>query len=259
MTQRKNDPPDSPKRNPPKSSGGETPSTSSSKTTDSEESESSVQSATPSTPSAEPAKVSDLPITPLTEPGPPKDPSSALIADPAANPGYEEVTAEAIETSLTWSGPLPPPEYLRGYELVSRGAAGRLLTIFEGEALHRREMERQHLTALVDDRSRERDERRRGQYCGFAIGVVAIVAGAVVAIMGHGISGTLIGTGGVSGLVAAFVYGQRGASSGTRSQSVSSNSEAPASESQVPPTSQTAALSEPDANDPPSQGEESEE
>lgn len=49
-------------------------------------------------------------------------------------------------------GPLPHPEVLRQYDQLSPGAADRIITMAEGEAAHRRQMERQQLESDVAHR-----------------------------------------------------------------------------------------------------------
>lgn len=51
-------------------------------------------------------------------------------------------------------------------------------------------------------------QEQRGQTYGLAIGIVAILAGAITASLGYELSGSLIGSGEVIGLVAVFVMGK---------------------------------------------------
>lgn len=104
-------------------------------------------------------------------------------------------------TQESFAGPLPHPSILEGYDKVIPGAAERILAMAEREQAHRHKMDSDHLSLLARERS-------RGQTYGFAIGCVAIVAGALTATLGHPIAGSLIGGGGVAGLVAVFVIGK---------------------------------------------------
>jgi uncharacterized membrane protein len=88
------------------------------------------------------------------------------------------------------------------------GSPERLLTLVEREASHRQDLEKQGLSAAIEDARAERSEARLGQFLGFGIGVVTIVAGTVVAALGHEISGAVIGSTGVVGLVSAFIIGR---------------------------------------------------
>jgi uncharacterized membrane protein len=108
-----------------------------------------------------------------------------------------------------FSGPLPPPSHFAQYDTVVPGAAERILSLAEQESRHRRSIEKMIAEAEVDDRVAARRERKRGQDYGLAIGLFTISAGALTACLGHPIVGTFLGTGGVLGLVTAFVYGRR--------------------------------------------------
>ncbi len=99
-----------------------------------------------------------------------------------------------------YEGPLPSPEILARYDQVCPGAAERILVMAENQARHRQELEAEVI------RSRTRDSRC-GIFCGLAIGITSIVCGTVAVIWGHSWAGTLIGTGGVAGLVGVFIYG----------------------------------------------------
>ena len=67
----------------------------------------------------------------------------------------------------------------------------------------RRQMEMESQRAQFAD-------RKLGQIFGFAIGLVAILAGSVTAVQGAEWAGLGIGGGGVIGLVSVFVLGKRG-------------------------------------------------
>ena len=51
-------------------------------------------------------------------------------------------TMMAFEEERSFSGPLPPPEYLEAYEKVMPGATDRLLTMTEKQVDHRIELEK---------------------------------------------------------------------------------------------------------------------
>jgi uncharacterized membrane protein len=48
------------------------------------------------------------------------------------------------QVGLEFAGPLPPPNWLQGYEQIVPGAAGRLLTLAEEEAKYRRQQGRSY-------------------------------------------------------------------------------------------------------------------
>jgi len=92
-------------------------------------------------------------------------------------------------------GPLPHPEVLRQYDQLSPGAADRIITMAEGEAAHRREMERQQLESdVAHRRTLTGIEQRRidgvfssdktGQILGAVVSCIALLAAAATAIVG---------------------------------------------------------------------------
>ncbi|MEM9452478.1 MAG: DUF2335 domain-containing protein [Cyanobacteria bacterium P01_E01_bin.6] len=112
-------------------------------------------------------------------------------------------------TASAFSGPIPSPETLYGYDRVEPGAANRILKMAEKEQSHRHSMQKQMLTIHAKDIEDGRQEKKLGQIFGLTIGIVSILAGSLVAYSGKQIAGAVIGTGGVAGLVSVFVRGKR--------------------------------------------------
>jgi len=109
-----------------------------------------------------------------------------------------------------FAGPLPPPEILAKYEQLMPGIAERLMSLTETEASHRRHLESKSLDAQIEAFNNESSEIRLGQILAFSIGTITIISGAYTSVHGAEIAGSLIGTGGVIGLVTAFIYGRKG-------------------------------------------------
>jgi uncharacterized membrane protein len=123
-----------------------------------------------------------------------------LIKDLAKEEIKSIVHAAAVEEQF--SGPIPHPNILESYNRILPGAAERILSMAEEEQKHRQYLEK---TALQNDK----DEAKLGQICAFLIGVVAIVAGTYAAINGSATAGSVIGGGGVVGLVSVFILGRK--------------------------------------------------
>lgn len=121
---------------------------------------------------------------------------------PTTREEYKKQIAKVVVRHQAFSGPIPPPSFLKEYEEILPNAADRILTMAEKQGEHRRFMEKTWLK--LSNR-----EVHFGQILGFLIGVIAIVAGAYTAINGAGISGGLLGTSGVVGLVTVFVVGSK--------------------------------------------------
>ena len=109
----------------------------------------------------------------------------------------ENVRVSVMEASA-FSGPLPPPSMYSGYEKTLPGSAERILAMAEKEQAHRFSWEDRALNANAL-------ETKRGQWFGFAMGIVCIFAAVVLAMSGREIvAGILAGIGAI-GLVARFL------------------------------------------------------
>jgi len=111
--------------------------------------------------------------------------------------GLIEVTSMGKQKD---AGGFPDPGVLGAYEKVLPGSADRLLKAFETQAEHRRKMEADTLALTTRN-------IRVGQLCGLVIGLVCVLSGATIAALGNEWSGSIIGGGGVIGLVSVFVAG----------------------------------------------------
>jgi hypothetical protein len=110
----------------------------------------------------------------------------------------------------------PTPEILEEYEKQIPGF-GRILV--EEVIKHRQALERAEENAhslAMRQLEIEANTMRRGQWCGLAIGIVAILAGSATAAfgaaLGTAIAGGFIGGGGVIGLVSVFLAQNRNTS-----------------------------------------------
>ena len=99
------------------------------------------------------------------------------------------------------SGPLPSPEDLARYNEVIPNGAERIMIMAEKQQDHRFVLEKTAVTEQLKESS-------RGQIFGLIIGLVAILSGATCALFGSELAGSLIGGGGIAGLVSVFVLGR---------------------------------------------------
>lgn len=112
-----------------------------------------------------------------------------------------EVLISHLEASATrFSGPLPPPEVLEGYERIVPGAAKKLITMALRQSKHRQELERK---VIESDVQRSRD----GLWVGGALSLTSIILGAVAVFTGQDTAGATIATATVVSLAGVFVYG----------------------------------------------------
>ncbi|MCP4115428.1 MAG: DUF2335 domain-containing protein [Desulfobacteraceae bacterium] len=136
--------------------------------------------------------------------------------------GSKQHVTRSISESLVASqfqGPIPPPELLAGYDDVVPGAADRIIALAEKETAHRHEMEKKVLDAEVKVISNEAREIFLGQIFAFLIGTTTVLAGVYAAVHGAQITGSLIGTSGVVGLVSVFILGRKNSDSSIDNQS----------------------------------------
>jgi len=144
-----------------------------------------------------------------------KNPSqSGSIAPPSATPPISAATAGTLQVIYAQiaqqhiSGPIPSPEVLRQYDALSPGMADRLVRIAEQEADHRRKMETEVIALQHSDQRAYRRSEFAGQIFGLSIGLAAIVGAVIMAVHGAQVAASFLGTGGVTGLVTAFILGR---------------------------------------------------
>ena len=109
---------------------------------------------------------------------------------------------QLIAEAQRFRGPIPPPEVLAKYNEAVPNAAERIISMAESQSKHRQDLE---LTVINSDI----EKSLRGLIFGLVIGLAAVVGGTICTITGHQIGGSIIGGGGLTGLVSVFVYGSR--------------------------------------------------
>jgi len=104
------------------------------------------------------------------------------------------------EKSEFYQGPIPSPEVLERIEQICPGATLKIITMAENQHNHRIDIENK----VVASNIRSSDH---GRVCGFVIGMTSIICGTLLGMFGHEFSGSVLGGGGITGLVSVFVYG----------------------------------------------------
>jgi uncharacterized membrane protein len=107
-----------------------------------------------------------------------------------------------VSVEQRFSGPLPPPSILEGYNAALENGAERIMRMAEKQNDHRIEMEKGVINHQLKESS-------RGQWFGFIIGVFTLCLAGFLAFQGREIAGSVIGAAGVTGLVSVFVLGKR--------------------------------------------------
>lgn len=103
--------------------------------------------------------------------------------------------------SASFSGPMPPPSILEGYERIVPGAAERILAMAESDMQHQQQYDNALLKASVN-------QIRRGQILGFLIGLATISASVYFATIGYPILAGILSGSTLLGLVSVFAIGR---------------------------------------------------
>jgi uncharacterized membrane protein len=123
----------------------------------------------------------------------------ANVANKPSVPAHQ-VIHQQISTRLQYSGPLPPPVILEGYDKLVPGSAKQILDDAHRQTSHRIAIERTVITSDV-----------RKSYLGLAAGWTTAIYGltwaGMLVLQGHPIAGTVLGGADLVALVSVFVYG----------------------------------------------------
>jgi uncharacterized membrane protein len=107
-----------------------------------------------------------------------------------------------VIVASSFSGPLPPPEVLEGYDRIFPGLAERLVRMAEKQSDHRMELEKKAISAQLSESS-------RGQIFGLIIGLTGLILSSYVIVNGYAISGSILGGATLVALVSVFVVGKQ--------------------------------------------------
>lgn len=106
------------------------------------------------------------------------------------------------QRSVSFSGPLPPPEILQKFNEVVPGSAERIIKMAEEQSVHRRALEKKVIDSDIAG-------SKLGQILGFIIAIAGLVVALLTAIFGNAIAGGFIGVGTLASLVSVFMYGSK--------------------------------------------------
>lgn len=108
----------------------------------------------------------------------------------------------SISIQHTFSGPLPHPDILKGYNDVVKDGAERILAMAEKQSHHR--------ISLEDFAVREGfRQSKHGQIYGFIIGLVVLLLATYLGLNGHDWLAGVFGTSTIGAFLAAFVLGKK--------------------------------------------------
>lgn len=119
----------------------------------------------------------------------------------------KELKHAVTEIISEYSGPIPPPSILSGYEKILPGSAERILAMAEKQSNHRQNMEEKMI------KSESRDSLL-GILFAFFLGcgcmIVAVIIVLNVQTNVGAVFGSLFGASGIASIVASFLKGTRG-------------------------------------------------
>lgn len=127
--------------------------------------------------------------------------------DPKVFEGISKQKKQQIIKSLvitmhkTHIGPLPDPETLTGYSNLIPDGANRIMLMAEKQLEHRMRMENKVVGGQMI-------QSNIGQVLAFLIGIAALGAATYCIVQGHEWPGSVLGVGGLTGLVTAFIKGR---------------------------------------------------
>jgi uncharacterized membrane protein len=106
------------------------------------------------------------------------------------------------QTVQGFTGPIPPPQVLAGYEAVLPGLANRIVAMAERQSEHRQGLEQQVVSANIR-------HEEIGLWLGAAVAVILAAAAVIVTLAGYPETGAVIGAVDIVGVVTVFVLRQR--------------------------------------------------
>lgn len=106
------------------------------------------------------------------------------------------------ERTLSFSGPLPPPEVLEKYNNIIPDAAERIFKMAEQQSAHRRSLEAQVIASDIKN-------SKWGLVFGFIIGFSGIIGSVLTSIYASQLAGGVLGIGSLAALVGVFIYGSQ--------------------------------------------------
>jgi uncharacterized membrane protein len=140
----------------------------------------------------------------------PEQPEARGPADDSGDAGIPGESAPNQDLTLSFSGPLPPPNLLRQYQDIQPDFPERLLSLTEQEAAHRRDVTRKAMRL-------DAVETVIGQVFGLVVALAAMTMVGYLGYLGYPVASVVFGFGALSSLVAVFVWGRRGDKNGNAS------------------------------------------
>lgn len=118
-----------------------------------------------------------------------------------ANPAADQAIARVLEASYEYSGSIPHPTIVAGYEQLQPGSTDRILTMAEKTLDHEMRME----AKLVEESTKR---AARAQLIATSIVFLVVIVGAALLFEGKSAEGFAVIVGAPAVLVAYFLFGR---------------------------------------------------
>ncbi len=109
----------------------------------------------------------------------------------------------------SYSGPLPPPVHIEGYNNAIDNGGERLMKMVEKEAEQRLEERKHRMEIEAKIVNHTIKQKYIGQIMGFAIAIIVLGVSYSLVKQGYELPGAILGSAGLVGLVAVFVTSGR--------------------------------------------------
>jgi uncharacterized membrane protein len=132
------------------------------------------------------------------------------IASEALPPQLRDRLARGdVEIVVTYEGPIPPPQMLKGFAEVDSSFPARIFAMAEQQAKHQQEMERNESTLNKRAFDEQVTVLKRGQTFAITTVLASIGTAGVLGYLGHEFAASVLAAVGLSEVVAAFLFRQQ--------------------------------------------------
>jgi len=122
----------------------------------------------------------------------------ALPSNHTQNPDSRNDAGRIVAASYSYSGPIPHPSIIQGYEQALPGAADRVLTLVEKQSEHRQQLEKAHMQHTIQAST-------RGTYCAVFITMAGFGLAGYLGYLGLGYPAVGVVLTSVSGLLESLL------------------------------------------------------
>jgi len=113
-----------------------------------------------------------------------------------------EISERHIEQTVSFQGPLPPPDALSAYNKIVPGAAETIIGMAVSQSEHRQYLEKKVIESDINN-------SKLGLWFGLFIALCGMGSAIYCASIGQSIIGSILGGGTLAMLVSTFVYGSQ--------------------------------------------------